>query len=808
MIFKKIVFTLTFLIFSLTLQAQEEPIRIPSFGPNGTHWPTLVPTPFLHDETIPHRIEVNADWSDIESAVNSLTLQQVNEGAIILIRDGILTGLGNGPNSTPALSNLGNASWTKRVTIAPLNGYGALSINGGMRFFRLTNICVAGFKANSVFIDECINTALAWSTVNGWLALFSEDDVVVDNIEFVEVVMQERINSNADASDVFTGGGDIFNVKWDGCYFTPRYIPLPVPSPAPHTDTLQFASPGGGDYENFTIRDTAMFASDNTALQTGGIINMDIIHSLFVAGTPSLERYPVPSNADDAVAASAINGAGQNIQVFDSVIIGPIRMNTAIADRPFSNVQNTRTRFATGGVSAPLNGEWTTDASLDSSIEGYPPIPTDAYLASIWSNNGTGVPEPDDEAPTIPQSVVATPLTSTTIQLTWQASTDNQRVSGYRIYQDGVFLRNATGTETTVGNLSPSTLYTFTIAAFDISGNASAHSAEASASTLARTNPNDFLLAHWPLDETEGNRVTDVIEERVGTFSGTPELGNGVVQIDSDEDRINVDSFNVTGNQITLSCWVELDSVEGFANEARFISKATSTASNDHYWMLGNIANGTAVRFRLKVNGSTTTLASSEGVISVGQRHHLVATFDGNTMRIYVDQELVASQNIATEGTITPSDALIGLGNQPTGAGGRGMRGDLDDVRIYSYAVPAEDLALISEQSNSSNFINWLENNGLSTELSPTDDSDKDGLPLLLEYAFDTDPLSFSPNPLKVEENEGQKTVTFPNVRSELNYLIETSEDIITWGTESVDQETGILSNEPDKLFIRVKVTQ
>ena len=116
--------------------------------------------------------------------------------------------------------------------------------------------------------------------------------------------------------------------------------------------------------------------------------------------------------------------------------------------------------------------------------------------------------------------------------------------------------------------------------------------------------------------------------------------------------------------------------------------------------------------------------------------------------------------------------------------------------------------ALISEQSNSSNFINWLENNGLSTELSPTDDSDKDGLPLLLEYAFDTDPLSFSPNPLKVEENEGQKTVTFPNVRSELNYLIETSEDIITWGTESVDQETGILSNEPDKLFIRVKVTQ
>ena len=805
MILKKIPYFLIFLVLTLNGLAGESS---PSFGPNGTHWPSLVPTPFMYDESVPIKIEVDPDWDEISDAIESLTDDQVNIGVLIQVRPGTLEGNGIGTTAEAVLENIGSASWTKRVTICPKDGYGTVHLNR-TKIQYLKNICLAGFTADGgLHFRGCESCALAWIQFEtGYLGTFGDEDIVSDKIEFVEIVVQNQRRSNADTAQVAASGGTIRNWVFEGCHYAPVNIPLPKVG-NPHSDTLQFFNNGDGVYEDITFKDCAIFASDNTAIQTGLVDGMTLDHTLLVSGETVYEYYPEPFDGEND-STKTLNGSGRNFEVIDSIIIGFMGLNNdAGSNQIFTKVENSQVSYQPSGISSPAQGSWTVNNNLTSeSIEGYPPFPTDSYLLSIWSKElFINDPTPDEEAPSTPQSLVATPLSLSSIQLDWQASSDNQRVSGYQIYQDGVFLRNVTGFTVIIDNLSPATPYSFTVVAFDASGNESDPSLEVSSTTLERTNPNDFLLAHWPLDEISGNSVTDVIGNRVGNFSGTPELGDGVVSIDSDEDRIDVNTFDVVGNQITLSCWVNLDSVEGFAKEARFISKASSTASDDHYWMLGNINDGTAIRFRLKVDGVTSTLISNEGVISVGQRHHLVATFDGTTMRIYVDGTLVASQ--VNSGTISSGNVTIGLGNQPSGAGNRGMRGDLDDVRIYSYAVLAEDIPLISVSTDNNGYISWLEDNGLSTDLSPSSDDDHDGLPLLLEYAFGSDPLSFSQNPLSIEENEGQKTVTFPKLRPELNYLIETSENLTDWGTDWVSQETGNLSADLNKLFIRVKVTQ
>ena len=82
-------------LLALPFAADAEPERIPSFGPNGTHWPEKIPTPFLYDNTVANIIEVPCSWSAIKSAIQGVTANQANSGTLILVRPGELAGNGS-----------------------------------------------------------------------------------------------------------------------------------------------------------------------------------------------------------------------------------------------------------------------------------------------------------------------------------------------------------------------------------------------------------------------------------------------------------------------------------------------------------------------------------------------------------------------------------------------------------------------------------------------------------------------------------------------------------------------------------------
>ena len=94
---------------------------------------------------------------------------------------------------------------------------------------------------------------------------------------------------------------------------------------------------------------------------------------------------------------------------------------------------------------------------------------------------------PDLSPPTVPTGFTATTISSSRIDLSWTASTDNIAVIGYRIYRNGVLLATASGSATSYQStgLSPGTMYAYYVDAIDGAGNASPPSAIASATTLA-----------------------------------------------------------------------------------------------------------------------------------------------------------------------------------------------------------------------------------------------------------------------------------------------------------------------------------
>ena len=99
---------------------------------------------------------------------------------------------------------------------------------------------------------------------------------------------------------------------------------------------------------------------------------------------------------------------------------------------------------------------------------------------------------PDTQAPTAPTGLTANPTSTTQINLSWTASTDNVGVTGYRIERcTGASCSNysqiaTTTTATTYNNtgLSASTTYRYRVRANDAAGNLSAYSSIVNATTL------------------------------------------------------------------------------------------------------------------------------------------------------------------------------------------------------------------------------------------------------------------------------------------------------------------------------------
>jgi hypothetical protein len=87
----------------------------------------------------------------------------------------------------------------------------------------------------------------------------------------------------------------------------------------------------------------------------------------------------------------------------------------------------------------------------------------------------------DTPPPSVPVGVSVTIVNPNQVEISWSASTGNAGISGYGIYRDGVLLATVPGTNLTYTDATakPGVSYTYTVDAFDSSGNKSAVSAPA-----------------------------------------------------------------------------------------------------------------------------------------------------------------------------------------------------------------------------------------------------------------------------------------------------------------------------------------
>jgi chitodextrinase len=142
-------------------------------------------------------------------------------------------------------------------------------------------------------------------------------------------------------------------------------------------------------------------------------------------------------------------------------------------------------------LSLPSSGGWDTLATYDLTVSlnagtntirlanpgGWAPD-----FDRIILSTGGGV---DIQAPSVPANLAIGSVTTSSIALSWSASTDNVGVAGYVVRRGGAVVGDPAGTSFTDTGLESGTSYTYTVAAVDAAGNASAPSSAATGTTAA-----------------------------------------------------------------------------------------------------------------------------------------------------------------------------------------------------------------------------------------------------------------------------------------------------------------------------------
>jgi len=134
------------------------------------------------------------------------------------------------------------------------------------------------------------------------------------------------------------------------------------------------------------------------------------------------------------------------------------------------------------------------------------PFIDNPYLATrIWGGNSAedtwGIyTSSDTEAPTTPTNISLNNIALSSVDVSWDASTDNIGVTGYNVYVDGILEAQTTNTTITITGLNTNTTYSFTLVARDLINNMSTTSTALDGTTLqdteAPTVPTDLIISN------------------------------------------------------------------------------------------------------------------------------------------------------------------------------------------------------------------------------------------------------------------------------------------------------------------------
>ena len=176
-----------------------------------------------------------------------------------------------------------------------------------------------------------------------------------------------------------------------------------------------------------------------------------------------------------------------------------------------------------------------------------------------------------------------------------------------------------------------------------------------------------------------------VVSGMVSYDESTKKLGKQSLVLNGTNTFLQVPATVAGMEEMTIATWVNWKNTS--SNWTRIFDFGNGT---DEYMFL-TPSNGSQMRFVIKKDGAEQILSASK--LTSGW-HHVAVTLGADGVVLYVDGKAVGtSQMSARPSMISPSRCYIGRSQF---AADPLFKGNIDDFRIYSFALSAEDIALVA----------------------------------------------------------------------------------------------------------------
>jgi hypothetical protein len=245
---------------------------------------------------------------------------------------------------------------------------------------------------------------------------------------------------------------------------------------------------------------------------------------------------------------------------------------------------------------------------------------------------------------------------------------------------------------TTVTGLTNGTSYSFFVRCLDGAANANSNDFAISFSVAQSPPPPTGLVAAYGFNQGSGTSAADASgNSHTGTISGaswitTGRFGNAL-SFDGVNDWVTVADANAldltTG--MTIEAWVY--PTAGGATWRNVLIK--ERPGGEVYNLYGRTDTGVPAAYVIRAAAPNTPLdAVGTAALPLNTWSHLAATYDGSTLRLFVNGIQVGSRAMA--GTLLTSTGVLRIGGN--GVWGEFFAGRIDEVRLYNRALTQTEI--------------------------------------------------------------------------------------------------------------------
>jgi len=190
------------------------------------------------------------------------------------------------------------------------------------------------------------------------------------------------------------------------------------------------------------------------------------------------------------------------------------------------------------------------------------------------------------------------------------------------------------------------------------------------------------LVAHWALDETEGDIAYDSAgDNNVSVHGGTWTDGriDGALLLDGFNDSIDCgDSELLRPEKMTLSLWLEPQHMGGMRY---VVSRANPSTDELDYAVMRHIAG--EIELAVGQPGTNPLSIMSQPATELSEWSHVAICLDGSQASIYINGQLDSAANYIAAEPGLGQNLVIGSYQADT----RFYNGKMDDIRIYNKAL-------------------------------------------------------------------------------------------------------------------------